>query len=303
MASARPDLGRIWKEDCMRGQHSRQAGIRVSLLAVAVAVVAILAVAGPAASQLWTGAGSDDDLRYRLSVIDAELADIRGRLGNAPAASRGGSGGAADPGLMLRLDRMQAEIRQLTGKIEQMHFEQRGVAEDAARRFGDIEFRLTELEGGDVSVLAPVQPLGGGGAAPLVIAGPEVSISERGDLDRGIADIQQGRFDQGEDRLRGFITSYPGSPLAGEAHYWLGESQFVRGAFQNAALSYLNGFNIDPGSNSAPRNLYRLGVTLGRLGQLDEACLTLREVARKFPTGPADILNAANTESRTLKCG
>jgi len=285
----------------MRGQHSRRAGTRVLVLAVAVA--AILAVAGPAATQIWTGAGSDDDLRYRLSVIDAELADIRGRLGDAPAASRG-SGGAtgADPGLMLRLDRMQAEIRQLTGKIEQMFFEQRGVAEDAARRFGDIEFRLTELEGGDVSILTPVQPLGGGGA-PVVLAGPEVSISERGDLDRGIEDIRQGRFDQGEDRLRGFITTYPGSPLAGEALYWLGESQFVRGAFQNAALSYLNGFNSNPASASAPKNLYRLGVTLGRLGQLDEACLTLREVQKKFPTGPADILNAADTESRTLKCG
>jgi tol-pal system protein YbgF len=273
-------------------------------LVLAVAVAAILAVAGPAATQIWTGAGSDDDLRYRLSVIDAELADIRGRLGDAPAASRG-SGGAtgADPGLMLRLDRMQAEIRQLTGKIEQMAFEQRNVAEDAARRFGDIEFRLTELEGGDVSVLAPVLPLGGGAAGPVVAIGPEVSISEREDLDRGIEDVRQGRFDQGEDRLRGFITTYPGSPLAGEALYWLGESQFVRGAFQNAALSYLNGFNTNPASASAPKNLYRLGVTLGRLGQLDEACLTLREVHKKFPAGPADILSAADAESSALKCG
>jgi tol-pal system protein YbgF len=270
---------------------------------MAAAVVAVLALAGPASAQIWTGAGSADDLRYRLSVIDAELVDIRARLGDAPAATRGGGGTTgADPGLMLRLDRMQAEIRQLTGKIEQMAFGQRSVAEDAARRFGDIEFRLTELEGGDVSVLAPVLPLGGG-AGPVVAAGPEVSISERGDLDRAIEDIQKGRFDQGEDRLRGFITTYPGSPLAGEALYWLGESQFVRGAFQNAALSYLNGFNTDPASASAPKNLYRLGVTLGRLGQLNEACLTLREVRKKFPAGPADILNAADAESSTLKCG
>ena len=281
----------------MRGKHSWRAGVRIT------AIVAILALAGPAYSQLWTGSGSADDLRYRLSVIDAELADIRARLGEAPSAGAGAGSGGGGTGAMLRLDRLEAEIRQLTGKIEQMAFEQRSVAEDAARRFGDIEFRLTELEGGDISALAPVLPLGGGGAGSVIGAGPEVSISERGDLDRAIEDVRQGRFDQGEDRLRGFLTAYPGSPLEGEALYWLGESQFVRGAFQNAARSYLDGYNTDRASVSAPKNLYRLGVTLGRLGQLSEACLTLREVRHQFPTGPADILDAADAESSTLNCG
>ncbi len=279
----------------MRGQHSWRAGIRIAALAAA------LAVAGPAYPQIWTGANSADDLQYRLSVIDAELVDIRARLGVAPSAGGGATGAGSD--VTLRLNRMAAEIRQLTGKIEQMKFEQRGVAEDATRRFGDIEFRLTELEGGDVAALAPVLPLGGGGGGPVVAAGPEVSISERGDLDRAIEDVKQGRFDLGEDRLRGFLTGYPGSPLQGEALYWLGESQFVRGAFQNAARGYLDGYNTDRAGSGAPKNLYRLGVTLGRLGQINEACLTLREVRRQFPAGPFDILNAADAESSALDCG
>jgi len=265
--------------------------------------VAILAAAGPAVSQIWTGAGSADDLQYRLSIIDAQLADIRARLGVAPSTGGGAPATGAGSDVILRLNRLEAEIRMLTGKIEQMEFEQRSIAEDATRRFGDIEFRLTELEGGDISILAPVQPLGGGGTGSVVAAGPEVSISERGDLDRAIEDVKQGRFDLGEDRLRGFLTAYPGSPLEAEALYWLGESQFVRGAFQNAARSYLNGYNADRSSAIASKNLYRLGVTLGRLGQLNEACLTLREVRNQFPTGPADTLNAADAESSALNCG
>jgi tol-pal system protein YbgF len=279
----------------MRGQHFWRAGVRIT------AIVAILAVAGPAYPQIWTGASSADDLQYRLSVIDAELSDIRARLGGAPSAGGGATGAGSD--VMLRLSRLEAEIRKLTGKIEQMEFAQRGVAEDATRRFGDIEFRLTELEGGDISAVAPVPLLGGGGARSAAAAGPAVSISERGDLNRAIKDVKKGRFDLGEDRLRGFLTTYPGSPLQGEALYWLGESQFVRGAFQNAARSYLSGYNTDRGSAVAPKNLYRLGVTLGRLGQLNEACLTLSEVRNQFPTGPADILNAADAESSALNCG
>jgi tol-pal system protein YbgF len=287
----------------MRGKNSWWPGIRIA--AIAVTMAGGLAAAGPAYSQLWTGAASADDLQYRLGVIDAELADIRARLGVAPSAGGGARGGAGDgtgSDAILRLDKLEAELRLLTGKIEQMQFEQRGVADDAARRFGDIEFRLTELEGGDATALPPVLPLGGGVPAPAD-AGPAVSISERGDLDRAIEDVKQGRFDQGEDRLRGFLTAYPGGPLEGEALYWLGESQFVRGAFQNAARSYLTGFNTDRTGASAPKNLYRLGVTLGRLGQLSEACLTLREVRNQFPSGPSDILNATDAESRALNCG
>ena len=78
----------------MRGQHSWRAGIRISAM-----VVAILAVAGPATPQIWTGASSADDLQYRLSVIDAELADIRARIGNAPSA---GGGGVASAGSFLK---------------------------------------------------------------------------------------------------------------------------------------------------------------------------------------------------------
>ena len=267
----------------------------------AVAAGAIL-VAQPSAAQVWTGAASEDDLRYRLSIIDAELADIRARLG--VAQSGGSSGGSAGSDAILRLDRLEAELRQLTGKVEKMEFEQRRIGEEAAQRFSDIEFRLTELEGGDISSIQPVEPLGSGsGSGQTVAAGPEPSISERGDLERAINDVKQGRFDLGEDRLRTFLTTYPGSPLRGEALYWMGESQFVRGALQNAARSYLEGYNADRTAPTGPRNLYRLGVTLGRLGQRSEACLTLREVRNQFPGGPADILSAAEQESRTLNCG
>lgn len=280
----------------MRGLIDLRTGLAVVCLAGA------LAAALPANAQTWTGAGSSEDLQYRLSIIDAELADIRARLGGAPAKSTGG--GASSGEAMIRLDRLEAEIQKLTGQLEQIQFEQRRVAEDAAQRFGDIEFRLTELEGGDTSQIPAVTPLGGiqQGANTQMAAAPEVSVSERGDLDRAIDDVKQGRFDQGEDRLRQFLNAYPSSPLEGEAYYWLGESQFIRGSFQAAARSFLDGYSRNRTGPNAPNNLYRLGVTLGRLGQASEACLTLREVRHQFPSGPSDVLDAADAESRTLNC-
>ena len=259
----------------------------------AVLLVALLA-ASPA------GAQSADELRGRLGTIERELAEIRSRLGMS--ANRAGRGAMGD--VIVRLDRIEEQIRELTGRLERLEFAQRRVAEDAARRFSDIEFRLTELEGGDVSNLAPVPPLGGvGGQQGAEQAQSAVSVSERSDLDRAIEDVRQGRYDLAEDRLRGFLTDYPESPLEGEALYWLGQSQFTRGAFQAAARSYLDGYKADRNGSAGIRNLYRLGVTLGRLGQVNEACLTLREVTRQYPQGPAEVLDGAREEADALGCG
>ncbi len=284
--------------------------MRAHLVAAALA----LALAGPAVAQSWTGSGDTvADLQYRLSILDAEMADIRARLqglggGTSSAPAPGGGGGAA----MVRLDRLEAELRRLTGLVEEMEFRQRQIAEDATRRFGDIEFRLTELEGGDVAALAPAAPLGGQTApasrpAPVDVDPPAVTprrpaaSGPDAELDVAIADIQQGRFDQGERRLRQALDADPQGPRAPEARFWLGRSHFVRGDFAEAARNHLAGYNLDRRGPMASRNLLQLGVTLGRLGQLSEACLTLREVRVQFP-GERDLINAADAERDALAC-
>ncbi|MEO1492884.1 MAG: tol-pal system protein YbgF [Pseudomonadota bacterium] len=274
------------------------------------------------AQTTWSGSSSPEDLRYRLDILDAELADIRARLGGAAGAAPSVSpGGGVDPGIELELQRLTNQVEQLQNQLNQ-------IAADATRRFSDIEFRLRELEGLDTDdipdqplggqqgqALAPgVQPFGvpgtgpdlqpntpGAGPRPRAVTG--VSVAERGDLDRAVDDVNKGRFDQAEDRLRRFINDYPGSPLQGDAWYWLGESQFVRGLHSDAARSYLNGYQSDEIGPQAPLNLYKLGVTLGRLGELNAACQTLRQVRSQFPNGPSDVLSRADAEADTLTCG
>lgn len=250
-------------------------------------------------SQQWTGSSSPEDLRYRLDILDAELADIRARLGGTVGSvvpSTSGGGGTGD------LRQIEGEMRRLTAEVERMQNQVTRLSEEATRRFGDIEFRLTELEGGDISQIAPAQPLL---VAPQSSGGQQVaavSVSEQGDFQRAVEDVEQGRFDQAEDRLRQFMNRYPGSPLTGDAWYWLGESQSIRGIHAEAARSFLNGYNADRRGNQAAYNLLKLGMTLGRLGQLNEACLTLREVRNQYPNVP-DAVSKADAEADTLTCG
>lgn len=260
---------------------------RAAVLGGAVVLMAAAALAGGAHAQ------SKDDLLLRLQELDAEIAEIRARLGVTPGATApGGDAGA-----------LESELRRLTARLEQVERAQRELHADLSRRLGDIEYRLNDLEG--VPNEGTPTPLAGDPTAetePETTTAPAASVSERNRLDQAIVDVKNGRFDQAEDRLRRFMREYPDSPLIGEAWYWLGESQSVRGVHAEAAKSFLAGFNANPNGPYAAENMFRTGTALGELGQINEACLTLYEVKSRFATGAGDVLTRADRAADELSC-
>ena len=96
----------------------------------------------------------------------AAAADARRRQGRARRCSTARSSSSAtswcgaarpaglpaDPATALtRLDQLEAELRRLTDRVDVLTNDVRRIVDDATNRVGDIEFRLTELEGGDTS--------------------------------------------------------------------------------------------------------------------------------------------------------
>lgn len=238
-------------------------------------------------------AQSKDDLLYRLQELDAEIAEIRARLGVTPgAAATTGDAGA-----------LEAELRRLTARLEQIERAQQELRTDLGRRLGDIEYRLNELEG--VPNEGATKPLAGDLTKPIeenTANTPAASVSERNRLDQAIVDVKNGRFDQAQDRLGRFMREYPDSPLIGEAWYWMGESQSVRGLHGEAAKSFLTGYNANQRGSHAAENLFRLGTALGALGQINEACLTLNEVKTQFPNGAGELVTRADRAADELSC-
>ena len=91
-------------------------------------------------------------------------------------------------------------------------------------------------------------------------------------------------------------------PLSTEVT-WRGEALAAAGDWPNAARSYLESFSGSPQGAKAPEALYRLGLALGRLDQLEEACLTLAEVRRRYPSIPAELGAKVDAERQALSCG
>ncbi|MCA3443627.1 MAG: tol-pal system protein YbgF [Rhodobacter sp.] len=245
------------------------------------------------------------DLRSELAALTQEVTGLRQELVASGASQPGLGGGSA----LQRMDAIEAALAQLTSKTEALEFRINKVVTDGTNRIGDIEFRLTELEGGDVAALPATPPLGGeAGTAPAPaltapVAGadvPELAVGEQADFDRAREVLGTGDFRTAADLFKTFTETYSGGPLSADAYFLLGESLGQLGETADAARAYLESFSGTPDGPRAPEALLRLGQSLGALGQVPEACVTLREVGVRFP-GSAPAAQAA-TALQGLGC-
>ena len=250
-------------------------------------------------------AASLADIRQEISLLNGELVDLKQELlRSSYILSR-------EEGLSVfgRLSEVEAQVTRLTGQSEALELRINRIVADGTNRVGDLEFRLTELEGGDPSQLSEPAPLGGVSsqvaADPSQIASavegpfgslpmPELAISEQSDFDAAVAALEAQKNQEAAAMFANFVMTYPGSSLTQEA-------QFLRGkAFENlkdaakAARAYLEAFSGQPNGPKASNSLVQLGISLNDLGQKADACVTLQEVSARFPGTPsAEVAVAA----------
>jgi tol-pal system protein YbgF len=254
--------------------------VRAVLLAVALAVLPGLA---PAQDRAQTIA----DIRAELQVLRGEIDTLKAELTSTGAAQGSGATGPA----LQRLDTIEAALVSLTAKAEGIENRLNKVVTDGTNRIGDIEFRLTELAGGDVGAIPETPPLGG--ETPTVAApatdpvpapgGVELAANEQADFDRAKAALDAGDFRGAADGFQAFTTAYTGGPLTQDAHVLRGDALAQLGETANAARAYLEAFSGAPNGARAAEALFKLGQSLGQLGQTPEACVTLAEVGVRFP--------------------
>ena len=114
--------------------------------------------------------------------------------------------------------------------------------------------------------------------------------------------LSQANYPAAEQALGAFLVAHPEDPLAGNAKYWLGETQYVRGQYREAAVTFAEGFQQYPNSAKAPDNLLKLAKSLAALGQNEDSCGTLSELMRRYPKAPANVLQQAQRERGRLGC-
>ncbi len=153
--------------------------------------------------------------------------------------------------------------------------------------------------------LAPPARIGTTGALPERPAGSVAATATgdaRSDYETALADIQGRRYEQAEMTLRQFIQSHPRDGRVPAATYWLGESYLQRSRNREAAEQFLKVSTDYARSPQAPEAMLKLGISLNALGAREQACATLAELERKFPSAGQSVRHGVAREQKRARC-
>jgi tol-pal system protein YbgF len=114
--------------------------------------------------------------------------------------------------------------------------------------------------------------------------------------------LRQANYDEAEKALRAFVDQHPTDFLAGNAQYWLGETYYVRGRYQDAAVAFAEGYQKYPNNSKAPDNLLKLGMALGQIGKKSDACVAFSELNKKFPGASDSMKERTKQEKHRYGC-
>jgi len=276
------------------------------------------------------------DMQVQLGTLES-LAKSSGAASASPAyragAAETGGGSPVDAG---RLSGLENQVRTLTQQVQQLTDQVRTLGGNPGRpmRDGNLAPSAAPLPPlpSSASTTIATAPAGstppgwtvspqaaardGALAGPADVAGATLPPIPAATGPTGGADpagakaayeaayqsLLQQDYGAAEVAFDDFIKRYPSDSLAGNAQFWLGETHFVRGQYKPAASAFLKGYRSYGRSSKAPDSLLKLAMSLGRLGQRDEACSALGELASKYPAATNDVKSRTVAERQRNGC-
>lgn len=299
-------------------------------LFVSIAAAALLAGSlgvGPALAQ----SGDMSSLTNRLSRLENEIQTLSRQVyrGEAPSSASGGAGSAPLPGNLagdfeIRVSRMERDVQVLTGKYEEAVYGITQLRERLEKLNGDLDFRFQQMESRQTGAAGAGTRPGNEPAPAPVAAGKDKDKDKDKDkgkpgegaqgaalpsganaqekYDHAFGLLRQTDYGRAEQAFAAFLSQHKDHALAGNAQYWLAETFYVRGKYNEAAIAFAEGFQKYPKNAKAGDNLLKLALSLSQLKKKDEACLTLGQLGTRLPDAPAAVKRRAEQERKNLGC-
>jgi len=231
----------------------------------------------------------EDPVQIKLNDIDARLTRIERIAANQSTFNQ-------------QMDDLQSSIRQLRSRIDQLENGSETMRKQQKDLYGDLDKRLSGMQGGGAgggSGSAGSAGNFGGSAGGSSGGSAGNGPNSQGSGPAGGSSVEQAVYNQAFDALKAgsysvaitgfkdFLTTYPGSPLAENAQYWIGEAYYVTRDFESASTSFRTVLDKWPDSRKASDAMLKLGYTQYELKRYGDARKTLTEVTQKFPNSDA----------------
>lgn len=285
--------------------------LKSALLAVLLSTVCSLgATIAVAQTPLPPADPLDDRSAKRVERMEKVVRELRaivfqGRDTGKPVVVQPAETDAQIAALNERLTDLEQTLTKMNGQNEAITFEltkaQRAAADQKARgdtleaRLAGVEKALADLQASAAQVAA-APAVGAVPPPPAPPADPAVAFKQAKDL------LLAGDYANAEQAFSVFVTNYPESTRTAEARYWLGETQFVREAYTDAAGNYIGAIRGWPQTTWGPDATLKLARSMVALRKTTEACRTLDELSKRYPKAPSQIVSRAASTRVAAKC-
>jgi tol-pal system protein YbgF len=234
--------------------------------------------------------------------------------------------------LALRMEEIGRDTRAMQGRIEEIQYaSERGLKdmndqkELLVIRLSALEerFRLLPAQASAAQETASVKPASAGEtgapntaaqpAIPVLVtppaaessavagaeAKPQIEEAPQIVYERGQAYYKSRDFVKSRDTFRLYIERFPNERYAGNAQFWIGETFYSEGDYENAILAYEDVLRKYKQSEKTAAAMLKQGFAFAAIGDEKTARILLDRVEKKFPGSPeADI---AVSKLKTLK--
>lgn len=181
--------------------------------------------------------------------------------------------------LLTQIEQMQEEIARLRDRVEDQGNHIQTIQQEQQDRYLDLDRRIAAL-----MVAEPIidhVSKGATSGANIVTSTPSVAYKAAMTL------VREKKFSEASKAFDAFVDRYPSDPLVPNARYWSGEVNLVDGQFDRAAECFRAVINDFPDSAKAADAAYKLGVTMHRKGDDEQARVWLQQVIDRY-AGRAD---------------
>lgn len=248
-------------------------------LAAFLGALAVLAwaLAAPAFAQ---GLFDDGEARRRIDAlrqqVDANQRAVDERLGKIESA-------ATDRGAILelssQLEALRNDIARMRGQLEVLANQ----AESADKRqkdlYLDIDTRLRKLE--------QTREQAAAATPPPATTEAEASPAENKAYQAALEQFKLGNYPLAVSAMQGFLVTYPLSPLASNAQYWVGMAYSGQRDYKNAITAQRKLLSTWPDSAKAPDAMLSVASAQETMGDRKAAQRTLEELVSKYPASSA----------------
>ena len=229
--------------------------------------------------------------------------------------------------LYQRLEVMGKEINQLRGENETLRHDLTQVKKSQKQAFLAIDERMDEASKNKtqaasskpavaqqkpVVVKPPVKPVAPRmqqapakpvAARPVatkpvpakIVKAQRAAANEKTDYSKAYETLKKNR-QAGIASFKSFLAKYPNSPLAENAHYWIGEAWYSQRNYRGAIDSFVVVLNKYKSGRKAPDAAVKLGYSFYALKDWNMARRTFNDVLRFFPKSHAAKLATARLD-------